>query len=148
MPTSEAQFRWQVKAIASDPTPETVRSSPTHVPGLQGYRAPEKEAPWRFKCPPRAPTRSLTLVDCTERGPTRFRAMTGAIRPAAGTYTKKYILATRTYIREYLYKYLAQALTAWCAGCLHPRPNSDDPFSIFIIIFYIIHKGADTESET
>ena len=58
--------------------------------------SPGKEAPWRFKCPPRALTRPPMLVDCAERGPTRFRAMAGAIRPAAGTYTKKYILATRT----------------------------------------------------
>ena len=58
--------------------------------------SPGKEAPWRFKWSPRALTRRPTLVDCAERGPTRFRAMAGAIRPAAGTYTKKYILATRT----------------------------------------------------
>ena len=58
--------------------------------------SPGKEALWRYKCPPRAPTHSLTLGDCAERGPTRFRAMAGAIRPAAGKYTKKYILATRT----------------------------------------------------
>ena len=58
--------------------------------------SPGKEAPWRFKCSPRALTRPPMLVDCAERGPTRFRAMAGAIRPAAGTYTKKYILATRT----------------------------------------------------
>ena len=63
--------------------------------GITGV-SPEIEAPWRYKCPPWAPTHSLTLVDCAERGPTRFRAMAGAIRPAAGTYTKKYILATRT----------------------------------------------------
>ena len=57
--------------------------------------SPGKEARRRFKCPTRAPTHSLTLVDCAERGLTRFRAMAGAIRPAAGTYTKKYILAKR-----------------------------------------------------
>ncbi len=39
-----------MKAVASDLTQEKVRSSPTHVPGLQGYRrgkrhwAPGKEA--------------------------------------------------------------------------------------------------------
>ena len=57
--------------------------------------SPGKEALWRCKCPPRAPTHPSMLVDCTERGPTRFRAMAGAIRPAAGTYTKMYILAIR-----------------------------------------------------
>ena len=58
--------------------------------------SPGKEAPWRYKCPPQAPTHPPTLVDCAERGSTRFRAMAGAIRPTAGTYTKMYILATRT----------------------------------------------------
>ena len=58
--------------------------------------SPGKEAPWRYKCPPRAPTHPPMLVDCTERDPTRFRAMAGAIRPATGTYTKMYILAIRT----------------------------------------------------
>ena len=57
--------------------------------------SPGKEAPWRYKCPPRAPTDPPTLDDCAERCLTRLRVMAGAIRPATGTYTKKYILAKR-----------------------------------------------------
>ena len=63
---------------------------------IAGVSPGKKEAPWRYKCPPRALTRSPMLVDFAKRGPTRFRAMAGAIRPAAGTYTKMHILEIRT----------------------------------------------------
>jgi len=58
--------------------------------------SPGKDASWRYKCPPRALTRPPMLVDFAKRGPTRFRAMAGAIRSKAVTYTKMYILAVRT----------------------------------------------------
>ena len=57
--------------------------------------SPGKEASWRYKCPPRAPTHPPMLFDCAERGLTRFLAMAGAIQPAAGTYTKMFIFAIR-----------------------------------------------------
>jgi hypothetical protein len=62
--------------------------------------SPGKEAPWRYKCPPRAPTRPSMLVDCAERGPTRFRAMAGGSDTACGRYIHKNVHFSNTNINS------------------------------------------------
>ena len=124
VPTPKAHLRWRTTLGCERSYSDQGRSCPA-VLGQNALVPPGKVVPRRCRWHLRAQSGSPALAECIGRGPTRFRAMAGKIRPVTGTCRKIHIITKRTEIYQYIKTCEAYRLTSWCAGFPHPRRTSD-----------------------